>query len=409
MKIKKIAAVLALATSVVATGASAEKLGAGLLGDRFIVHAKQGSYDALKAELVAQGVVVNLELADISAMSVTLTPANYTVLSKNNLVSDVELDVKRFFAPEGQIVALGHEEEEEEEVDLSPFGEFGETDFIPWGIAAVQATEVSGNPASPKTVCVVDTGYDLGHWDLPSNAVDGVSEGAGPWYMDGHSHGTHVAGTIAAVPGNGGVVGVVDELSSNLYIARVFNNAGGFVYSSSLVGAVSDCAAAGADVVNMSLGGPLRSKAEERAFRRLDRDGVLMIAASGNTGYPNHSYPASYDAVMSVGAVDRDLQPGWFSQYTYQVEIAAPGINTLSTSLNGLHAVKNGTSMAAPHVSGVAALVWSHNPSCTNDEIRDALKASAMDIAAEGYDYKTGHGLVQARAALEHLEANGCS
>jgi len=405
MKLNKIAALVALSSCIAVPNVMAEKLGAGLLGDRFIVHAKEGRFADLKAELAAAGVELNLELEGISAMAVTLTPESYANLGTSKFIKDVELDVKRFMAPEGQVVALSSTET----ADLSDYGWPGEVDFIPWGIDAVQALDVSGNSANPIKVCVVDTGYDLGHWDLPVNEVDGVSRGAGDWFTDGHSHGTHVAGTIAALGGNGGVVGVVDDASSNLHIARVFNDGGGFVYSSSLVGAVSDCASAGANVVNMSLGGPLRSKAEERAFNKLRKDGVLMIAASGNTGFANHSYPASYDAIMSVGAVDRDLVPAWFSQYTTQVEISAPGVATISTHPGGLHSVKSGTSMASPHVAGVAALVWSHYPACSNYDIRSALKASAMDIADAGYDYKTGHGLVQASAALDYLADNGCS
>jgi len=406
MKMNKITTALAVAATLTTSTVFADKLGANILSDRFIVHAKAGQFEELQQAMADAGAQVNVKLDDISALSVTVTPELFATLKDHKAIAEIELDAKRFFDINADIVTLGHEEEED---PLAKYGERGETDFIPWGIESVQGLEVSANPANPVTICVVDTGYDLGHEDLPVNNVNGTDQGAGSWYMDGHSHGTHVAGTIAAVEGNGGVVGLIDEASSDLYIARVFNNAGRFVYASSLAGAVSDCAEAGANVVNMSLGGPLHTKAEQRTFEKLRKNGVLMVAAAGNDGVATHSYPASYDSIMSVAAMDRNLDHAYFSQYTTQVEISAPGVNTLSTHPGNRYSGKSGTSMASPHVAGVAAVVWSHYPQCSSYDIRSALKNSAKDIGTEGFDYKTGHGLVQAKDAMDYLAENGCS
>jgi len=110
---------------------------------------------------------------------------------------------------------------------------------------------------------------------------------------------------------------------------------------------------------------------------------------------------------VSVAAVDEDNVQAYFSERNSQVEIAGPGVEVLSTYPGGW-AWASGTSMATPHVTGVAALVWSNHPECSNREIRTALSTSALDIEAEGYDYLTGWGLVQADAANTWLQANPC-
>jgi serine protease len=295
----------------------------------------------------------------------------------------------------------------------------GET--VPWGIQAVDSLGVPFG--GDRKVCIIDTGYQLGHPDLQAIGVDGEDEGAGAWDgSDGgdlHYHGTHVAGTIAALGGNGqGVVGVVADGGLELHIVRLFDSGGGFVYASDLAGAMQDCGDAGTDVISMSLGGDYSSRLEERVAERLNKKGVLLVAAAGNGGsigglepkgdYATFSYPASYDAVMSIAAYDNNLERASFSQYTSQVELAGPGVNVLSTVIDG-YGTASGTSMATPHVSGVAALVWSNHKQCSNHQIRNALKKSAYDLGSPGYDYYSGWGLVQAQAAMDYLAANPCS
>lgn len=414
----------------------------------------------------------------------------------------------------------------EEDVKREPMGEF--EPGAPYGISMVQADQVSAQLASGRKVCIIDSGYDLGHPDLQTNFVNGeFDSGSGNWYTDENGHGTHVAGTIAAVSNGEGVVGVIPNGELNLHIVKVFG-ADGWAYSSSLVAAADECAQYGANVINMSLGGSFSSTTERNAFQALNDAGILSIAAAGNDGTTRYSYPASYDAVMSVGAIDRNKQLASFSQRNDQVEISAPGVDVMSTVPRGMGQVStfsaggstysalgmegspegtvtgnlvdcglgtnacsgaqgavcliergqisfadkalaceagggvaaviynneagalsgtlgttnvsiptvgisdtdgaaalsavgqsatvalgagdyasfNGTSMATPHVVGVAALVWSHFPECTNDEIRNVLKATAEPL---GDSNSYGAGLIQAKAAFDALTANGCA
>jgi serine protease len=409
----------------------------------------------------------------------------------------------------------------------------------PYGIGMVQADQVDDSVASAaaggKKICVIDSGLDLPHEDMGSlnGTITGTNNsGTGNWYQHGGPHGTHVAGTIAALNNGLGVRGVIGT-DPNMHIIKVFNESG-WGYSSSLVSAIETCANNGSDVVNMSLGGSGSSTTEGNAMQSLYDSGVLLIAAAGNDGVASsttdaESFPASYDAVMSVAAIDSSKALADFSQKNSQVEIAGPGVDVYSTYPEGLGSVvelsvgsngysvnamenqgsasgalfdmatgettnsgangkvcliqrgnisfhdkvKNcqdsggvgaiiynnaagsfggtlgtsnatsipavtatdsdgaamlnqlgqtasinigpgnygkmsGTSMASPHVAGVAALVWSTHPTCSAAEIRNVLNTTAQDLGSAGRDVKFGYGLVQTKAAVDYITNNGC-
>ena len=281
----------------------------------------------------------------------------------------------------------------------------------PYGIPMVQATSLSQSDLDARKVCVIDTGYNLGHPDLPDTG-DGVSGQAnnsqvGSWNNDGNGHGTHVAGTIGALDNNTGVVGVYPGV--DMHIVKIFNDSGSWTSASDLIAGIQQCADAGADVVNMSLGGGSSSTAERNAMQNFVNNGVMLIAAAGNDGNSTFSYPASYDAVISVGAVGSNESWASYSQYNSQVEISGPGSSVNSTYPTNTYASLSGTSMATPHVAGAAALVWSFFPQCSNEQIRAALNATAKDKGSSGRDNFYGHGIVQAKSAYDYLNANGCS
>ncbi|RUO63799.1 PA domain-containing protein [Pseudidiomarina planktonica] len=475
--------------------------------ERVIIGFKAGSAAQVERAVNAAGGKKEVDLQRFGAVAVSVPTQALKGLQNNPNVLYVEEDTRRQL--------------------LSTEFEPGK----PYGIEMVQADLVSDGVAGNRKVCIIDSGYDLGHPDLQSSGVDGVFDsGTGNWYTDENGHGTHVAGTIAALANGEGVVGVMPNNNINLHIVKVFG-ADGWSYSSSLVAAAEECANYGANVINMSLGGSRANRTEDRAFTQLNNEGILSIAAAGNDGNTRDSYPASYDAVVSVAAIDANEVVASFSQQTAQVELAGPGVSVLSSVPRGtgerteltvsgiaynalamdgtpkasatgnvvdcglgeqtctgatgavcliergnisfaekvqaceagggvgaviynneagpllgtmgevvtsipsvgvsdtdgatlLSEVGNsatvaveasdwaffdGTSMATPHVVGVAALVWSHFPECSNNDIRSALNASAKDLGATGRDNAYGHGLVQTQGAVDYLTANGCS
>ena len=134
---------------------------------------------------------------------------------------------------------------------------------------------------------------------------------------------------------------------------------------------------------------------------------TIVTPSANSQGSDSYSYPASYPQVMSVAATDSSDNKAGFSQWNDQVEIAGPGVGVTST-IPGGYATWSGTSMATPHVAGVAALVWSHFPECTNNHIREALIQSATDRGSPGCDDEFGFGIVNAEAAYDYLLANPC-
>lgn len=454
---------------------------------------------------------VKLNLNKNMAVAATLSPAAKQKLENDSNIEYIEIDQPRRLMAQSQ----------------------------PYGIGMVQADQVDDSVASAaaggKKICVIDSGLDLPHEDMGSlgGTITGTNDsGTGNWYEHGGPHGTHVAGTIAALNNGLGVRGVIGT-DPNLHIIKVFNE-DGWGYSSSLVNAIQTCADSGSDVVNMSLGGSGSSTTEANAMQSIYDSGVLLIAAAGNDGVATNttdaeSFPASYDAVVSVAAIDNTKALADFSQKNSQVEIAAPGVDVYSTYPEGLGSVvelsvgsvgynvnalenqgnatgalydlgtgeaidsgasgkvcliqrgnisfhdkvKNcqdsggvgaviynntsgsfggtlgstnatvipavtasdtdgaamlnqlgqtttvnigpgnygkmsGTSMASPHVAGVAALVWSTHPTCTAAEIRNVLNTTAQDLGDAGRDVKFGYGLVQTKAAVDYITNNGC-
>jgi serine protease len=343
---------------------------------------KQAQFAELAADISSE--VVN-SLPNINAFAIELDQQQLAALQSDDSVAEIEEDPIRYLAAES----------------------------VPYGITMVQANQLSDNLSGNRKVCIMDTGYTLNHPDLPSTGITGSdgygSNDTGNWYNDGNGHGTHVAGTIAAIGGNGqGVVGVNPSGQLGLHIVKVFNDSGNWAYGSDLIKAIEQCQQAGANVTSMSLGGSGSSNAERQAFANSYAQGMLHIAAAGNGGNSSLSYPASYDSVVSVAAVDSSENKASFSQYNAQVEIAAPGVSVNSTWNNNGYKSISGTSMATPHVSGVAALVWSHFPNCSNQQIRDALNATAKDKGSVGRDNSYGHGIVQAKAAYDYLAASDC-
>jgi serine protease len=263
----------------------------------------------------AQG-IIHYEFLDLNAFAVTLPSAAIQGLERNPNVVAIEEDAPRYPSA----------------ITSPTFDRLlNQTNgqVIPYGIDMVQARDLwaEGLTGTGLTVCVIDSGLYTGHEDFYGVSIAGGFPSG--WNTDLCGHGTHVAGTIAAAFNDLGVVGVAPGVS--LYIAKVFGDNCSWSYSSDLVDAANRCDAAGANVINMSLGGSFRNRVEERAFSTLYNKGILSVAAAGNAGNTSHHYPASYPSVVSVAAIDETKVVADFSQKTNQVELSAPGVGVLST------------------------------------------------------------------------------
>jgi subtilisin family serine protease len=481
--------------------------------DRVMIEYMPGKGAMVRNAVLGAGGEIHHELTRINTIAVSVTGRWAKRLAKDPNVVSIEADPLRYLAG-----------------DTDPYTE----QVTPWGIEAVQAPDVwdEGYTGEGVTVCIIDSGLYAEHEDLKDiPTLSGESQIPGEeWYTDGLGHGTHVAGTVGAVNNEIGVIGVSYGVSK-IFMVKIFDNTGAWVskaHASDLIEAAFTCADNGANIISMSLSGTNKSGKEQMAFDSLYEEGILSVAAASNDGIDEYHYPASYDSVVSVAAIDESLTVADFSQFNDQVELAAPGVDVLSTlpykstvtltvngvvysathveyaaygtasgvlvdgglctsggewtdkvvlcergeisfydkvmnvqnsggvaaviynnvpetlnatlgdgnsseilaisldQVDGQDLVANmlyevadvvsivevpasgyeawgGTSMATPHVSGVAALLWSANPDLTNVQIREAMDATAMDLGDPGRDVHYGYGLVQAYDALDYL------
>ena len=255
-------------------------------------------------------------------------------------------------------------------------------------------------------MAVIDTGVarvpDLAGQLLPG--TDLVSSG-GDGTADGHGHGTHVAGIVAAVANNGiGVAGLAPQ-AKILPIRALDDN--GVGYDSAITSAIIYAADHGADIVNMSLGGSAGSSAEAAAVAYARGKDVLVVAAAGNGRASGNltSYPAAFPGVLAVAASDPTDEIASFSNTGSYVGVAAPGVMVLSTYRDGGAVYMSGTSMASPYAAAVAALVRSAAPALPATGVAAAMTSTATDVGPTGRDDESGAGIVDPVAALQKVTA----
>ncbi|MBI2612876.1 S8 family serine peptidase [Candidatus Kaiserbacteria bacterium] len=291
---------------------------------------------------------------------------------------------------------------------------------LPTGINRIDA-EFLSNKGAGVNVAVIDTGIQLSHPDLKTNIVGGKNCSTGSSYNDGNGHGTHVAGTIAALDNGVGVVGVAP--SAKLWAVRVLNNAGSGSWSSVICGidfVTSKAPKNGGPitVANLSLGGGgvsdnncgnSNNDALHKAICRARDAGVTIVVAAGNSGANAAGFvPAAYDdAVITVSALadSNGLSGGGgaataygaddtfasFSNWGTPVDIGAPGVSIYSTWLKSGYKSISGTSMASPHAAGAAALYIANNPGALWSDVRDALVAAGEALGAGHTDPSGKH------------------
>ncbi|HEX2294100.1 MAG TPA: S8 family serine peptidase [Actinomycetota bacterium] len=266
-------------------------------------------------------------------------------------------------------------------------------------------------------VAVIDTGADLDHPDLEDNLLPRGSEdwdfadSGDPVPEDGGSHGTHVAGTAVAVENSFGVVGVAPRC--RLMPLRINLQAGVNQNRADAINYVADRAVADGwsrFVVNCSWRANGDHAGIRTAIQNAVASNVVVVFAAGNADTDTDEtpqYPGVYPEVISVAAIDqrgvRAVYELGASNYGSTVDVSAPGADVYSSIPGGGHAYNGGTSMASPHVAGVAALVWSAAPGLTNQQVREVIEATCDDVDADNPDYagQLGRGRVNAHAAVE--------
>lgn len=258
-------------------------------------------------------------------------------------------------------------------------------------IKAPEAWAITNGSSSVK-VAVLDTGIDHNHPSLANFVNTNLGRSfVGGNTMDVQGHGTHVAGTIASY---GSVSGVMQ--SATLIPVKVLDNSG----SGSLYGITQGILYAAdidADVINMSLGGGGYNQSMDEAVQTAVAQGTIVVAATGNDGASSISYPAAYSSVIAVGSVTSNRTRSSFSNYGSGLEVMAPGSNIYSTYPNSRYTSLSGTSMATPHVAGVAGLIRAANPDISVAQARQILRDTAQ---AAGSFTQYGYGIVDAHAAV---------
>lgn len=276
-----------------------------------------------------------------------------------------------------------------------------------WGLDAVKAqlawTVQTGSCAIP--VAVIDTGLrpdliDFGGRILAGRGWDFANDDNDP--QDKHGHGTHVAGTVAANANN--LVSVAGVAPSTCFFAVKVLSDSGSGSMEDLAAGIVYAANQGAKVINMSLGCDCTSNAVEEAMAYAASKDVVIIAAAGNDGVEGVLYPASSPWAIGVGAVDSNLNLAEFSNRGEGLDLVAPGVEIVSTFHDGESCLGSGTSMATPHVAGVAALLRAAKPSWNRTQITNLLLQSCRDLGTPGIDPTFGHGLVDAFAALQQAD-----
>lgn len=290
-------------------------------------------------------------------------------------------------------------------------------------------------------VAILDSGIDFTHNDLKANIWQNASEANGrpnidddgngyiddingwdftdaptiPGFGDAtdrdndpsdeSSHGTNISGVIAAVANNNlGIVGVAPNAKLMPLRASASLLAGGsFLQEDDLAAGIVYAVENGAHIINMSWGGPESALVIRDALTYAAQQGLVLVAAAGNSGAPGLSYPAVNNNTIAVGATDRFHNLANFSSTGAAIDIVAPGLNVLTTQLNNSYTVRSGTSLAAPHVSGLAALILSRNPTLNAQQVRTLIQSTAKDLGAPGSDNSFGAGLIDAGALSNRI------
>lgn len=347
---------------------------------KIVVFSKEIGSEEIKQSLLpfSGGVVKNLPLVNAAVIMGDLPLSGEgSVLARQDIIADVIEDVKVYAVDAFAIAARPQ--------------------VLPWGVDRIDAEK-----AWPLTtganikVGVIDTGIETNHPDLK---VYGGINTINPKksYKDDNGHGTHVAGTIAALNNKVGVIGVAYR--AQLYAVKVLG-ANGSGYLSDVIEGLDWCIKQKMQVVNMSLGLNANVSLFHQAIKEVFKAGIFITAAAGNSGPESNTviYPARYPETAAVSAMNQDDKIAYFSSRGPEVDLIAPGVTIYSTYRNRTYRNLSGTSMAAPHVAGTAALVLAQKGNMSPGTLLNHLKETAQDIDA--LPEEQGAGLVDAYTAV---------
>ncbi|GGI45791.1 hypothetical protein GCM10008018_13890 [Paenibacillus marchantiophytorum] len=267
---------------------------------------------------------------------------------------------------------------------------------IPWGIHAVGADLLTekNQRGNAIRIAILDTGIS-DHPDLQVKGGVSFVEGV-TGYQDDNGHGTHVAGTIAALDNRIGVIGVAPQ--SEIFAVKVLNQTGTGTYSQVIQG-IEWAIQNRMNIISISFGGSDNSRALHEAIQAATEQGILVVAAAGNSGKgaETETYPALYPETISVGAVTKQHLRADYSSSGNEIDLVAPGSEILSTTSDQDYGNLSGTSMAAPHVTGSLAALWSAHKNWTGEQVKNKLFETATRL---GGNQEYGHGLVNLARAL---------
>ncbi|MGD8969735.1 MAG: S8 family serine peptidase [Anaerolineae bacterium] len=366
--------------------------------DRIVVKFNEGLSPAQKAQVhAARGAEVSRANPRLGSVVLHVPPGKLA-----SVLAAYQADPRVAYAEPDYIAHIAYEPNDPK---------FG--DGTQWGPQKIQADLAWDlSPGDPSVVvAILDTGVDLDHPDLQSEMWTDPQDGSYGWDFvnddsdpqDDNRHGTHVAGIAAAATDNGtGVVGV--GFSSRIMAVKVADSSGSCYYSNVADG-VTYAVDHGARVINMSLGGYYDHSHLRDAVAYAWDAGCLLVGAAGNDNSSISFYPAAYEHVVGVAGTDRYDARYSNSNHGAYISVAAPAVDIYSTFWYNddpaySYRSKTGTSMAAPHVAGLAALLFAQDGSRTNSDVWSLIEESADDLGSDGWDAYFGFGRINAYQAL---------
>ncbi len=364
--------------------AGAVSVGRISLGTKKIVEFKDHvSQDEQSEVLVGIGVRSDDILESVSAQSVELSSEQTAKLTQDSRVERIHDDVELFTLSRPPVKIARHKTAS------------AATQAVLWNMNLIEASRAwSASRGAGVKVGIVETGIDRTHPDLAGNIAAGASFVARePDFGDQAGHGTHVAGIVAALDNNYGVVGVAP--SAKLYIAKALDRRGRG-YLSDIIAAIEWSVDQDVDLINLSLGTNVDLPLLHEAIVEAYDAGVTIVAAAGNDGR-SVSYPAAYSEVIAVGMVDDEGMVHRRSSRGPEIDVVAPGYGVTSTYKRSKYKSMAGTSMASPHVTGALAVLLGSSAcqaGCSPSQLQSLIASRSSDLSPAGFDYVSGHGLL---------------